>query len=358
MPRLRFPEFAGEWQVNKLGDIAPLQRGFDLPNSKQRPGEFPIVFSNGPLKTHYKYMAKAPGVVTGRSGTIGEVHYVEKDYWPHNTSLWVTDFKNNDPKYIYIMYSRMQLEKFGGGSSVPTLNRNDVHAHKVALPSKAEQLIIASFFGAVDEKIDLLSKKKKQLEKYKKGVMQKLLSQEIRFKGANGQNLTNWQIKKLGELCNITTGKLDANAMSESGHYRFYTCARNYYHIDNYAFDTEALLISGNGANVGYIHYFKGKFNAYQRTYVLDNFSDNIKYIKIYLDVYLRKRIFQEKFEGNMPYIVLSTLADMRIPLPSDLEQQKIADFIGKIDQMLESEERKLEKAKDFKKALLQQMFV
>ena len=120
-----------------------------------------------------------------------------------------------------------------------------------------------------------------------------------------------WQVKKLGDFSSITTGKLDANAMVENGRYRFYTCAREFYKIDQYAFDTEALLVSGNGANVGYIHYYKGKFNAYQRTYVLDNFRENIGYIKLYLDRYLKKRILQEKFEGNMPYIVLSTLKDM-----------------------------------------------
>ena len=90
--------------------------------------------------------------------------------------------------------------------------------------------------------------------------------------------------EKLGNICNITTGKLDANAMVENGQYRFYTCAKDYYYIDKYAFDTEALLISGNGAYVGYIHYYKGKFNAYQRTYVLDQFTENIQYIK-YLSI-------------------------------------------------------------------------
>ncbi|MBW5390506.1 restriction endonuclease subunit S, partial [Brachyspira hampsonii] len=89
-----------------------------------------------------------------------------------------------------------------------------------------------------------------------------------------------WKIKKLSEISrSIKTGKLDANAMEENGQYRFYTCAREYYRINEYAFDGEALLISGNGAYVGYVHYYKGKFNAYQRTYVLMDFEEDIKYI-------------------------------------------------------------------------------
>jgi type I restriction enzyme S subunit len=90
----------------------------------------------------------------------------------------------------------------------------------------------------------------------------------------------------------------------------------------------EALLISGNGVNVGYIHYYSGKFNAYQRTYVLDGFIHNIEYVKYFLDMYLNERIYGEKKEGNTPYIVMGTLADMQIKLPIIKEQTKIANFL------------------------------
>lgn len=166
-----------------------------------------------------------------------------------------------------------------------------------------------------------------------------------------------WQVKKLGDFSSITTGKLDANAMVENGRYRFYTCAREFYKIDQYAFDTEALLVSGNGANVGYIHYYKGKFNAYQRTYVLDNFRENIGYIKLYLDRYLKKRILQEKFEGNMPYIVLSTLKDMPISTPPMKEQEKIADFLTAVDERIGVSEKKLELLETYKRGVMQKIF-
>ena len=166
-----------------------------------------------------------------------------------------------------------------------------------------------------------------------------------------------WQVKKLGDFSSITTGKLDANAMVEGGRYRFYTCAREFYRIDHYAFDTEALLVSGNGANVGYIHYYNGKFNAYQRTYVLNNFEENIGYIKLYLDRYLKKRILQEKFEGNMPYIVLSTLKDMPISIPPLKEQKKIADFLTAVDERIRLGEQKLAKLEQYKRGVMQQIF-
>ncbi|NCU31040.1 restriction endonuclease subunit S [Candidatus Saccharibacteria bacterium] len=166
-----------------------------------------------------------------------------------------------------------------------------------------------------------------------------------------------WQVKKLGDFSSITTGKLDANAMVEGGRYRFYTCAREFYRIDHYAFDTEALLVSGNGANVGYIHYYNGKFNAYQRTYVLNNFEENIGYIKLYLDRYLKKRILQEKFEGNMPYIVLSTLKDMPISTPPLKEQEKIADFLTAVDERIRLGEQKLAKLEQYKRGVMQKIF-
>lgn len=110
VPQLRFPGFDGEWEEKKILDFAPLQRGFDLPVIEIKEGKYPVVFSNGILKTHNKFKAKAPGVVTGRSGTIGKITFVEEDYWPHNTSLWVTDFKNNEPKYVYFFFSNFKLE--------------------------------------------------------------------------------------------------------------------------------------------------------------------------------------------------------------------------------------------------------
>ena len=188
--------------------------------------------------------------------------------------------------------------------------------------------------------------------------MQKIFSQELRFKDEDGNDFADWEEKKIGSICKITTGKLDANAMVENGEYRFYTCAKNYYQINKYAFDTEALLISGNGANVGYIHHYKGKFNAYQRTYVLDGFKENIIFIKYFLQQYLSTRINEEKKEGNTPYIVLSALSEMIVFIPTSTEQSKIANFFSVIDDKINQCGMQIEKMELWKKGLLQQMFV
>ena len=117
-------------------------------------------------------------------------------------------------------------------------------------------------------------------------------------------------------------------------------------------------MVSGNGANVGYIHYYKGKFNAYQRTYVLDQFSQDIFFIKYYLERNLHKRIATEKKEGNTPYIVISTLTDMIVALPKNKkEQQKIADCLSYADELITSQTQKIEVLKTHKKGLMQQLF-
>lgn len=225
-----------------------------------------------------------------------------------------------------------------------------------------EQQKIADCLSSIDKLIDAESRKLKALEKYKKGFMKKLFPAEGKtlpeWRFPEFKDYTEWNVDKLGNLCKITTGKLDANAMVANGKYRFYTCAKEFFQIDKYAFNTEALLISGNGANVGYIHYYKGKFNAYQRTYVLDQFYEDIHYIQYYLERNLSRRINTEKNEGNTPYIVLKTLTDIDIFFPKDLkEQQKIADCLSEVDTMIEEQSNKVEQLKAHKKGLMQGLF-
>ncbi|MBQ2851785.1 MAG: restriction endonuclease subunit S [Bacteroidales bacterium] len=170
--------------------------------------------------------------------------------------------------------------------------------------------------------------------------------------------MEGWKKDKLTNLISqITTGKLDANAMIPNGKYRFYTCAKDYYYIDNYAFDDEALLISGNGEYVGYIHYYKGKFNAYQRVYVLTGFKIDVRYLENFLNRYLPSRINKEVSQNNIPYIRLSTLSKMEINYPeSPTEQASIANILSKVDEAIESVKKSIEAAEKLRKSLMQNL--
>lgn len=150
------------------------------------PGPYPVVMSNGIGGWHSKYMVKGPGVVTGRSGTIGSLHYIEQNYWPHNTSLWVTSFNGNEPRFVYWLYASIGLERFGSGSGVPTLNRNDVHDLRVGFPCDVvEQRRIGTFFSRLDHLITL--------------------HQRERRKAPFSWSFA-WEQRKLGELGRIETG--------------------------------------------------------------------------------------------------------------------------------------------------------
>jgi len=163
-----------DWEEKKLGEVAPLQRGFDLPTTSVEPGDVPVVYSNGILRTHNKSKAKAPGVVTGRSGTIGKVTFVNEDYWPHNTALWVTDFFGSDAKFIYYFYVYLGLERFKAGSTVPTLNRNDVHSFKASIPAPDEQTKIADFLSSIDRKVESVATQITETQTFKRGLLQQM----------------------------------------------------------------------------------------------------------------------------------------------------------------------------------------
>ena len=170
--------------------------------------------------------------------------------------------------------------------------------------------------------------------------------------------MEGWKTDKLmNVVSSITTGKLDANAMVPNGQYRFYTCAKEHYYIDEYAFDDEALLISGNGEYVGYIHYYKGKFNAYQRVYVLTGFKVDVKYLQSYLNRYLPIRINKEVSQNNIPYIRLSTLSKMDIRFPESLaEQSAIAAMLSKVDEAIAAVQGSISAAERLKKSLMQNL--
>ena len=167
-----------------------------------------------------------------------------------------------------------------------------------------------------------------------------------------------WEAKTLGNVCGrITTGKLDANAMVADGDYPFFTCASENYWIDKYAFDCEALLVSGNGANVGYVHYYNGKFNAYQRTYVISEFSADVQFIKLFLDRNLQQRIRTEVNAGNTPYIRMGTLTEMSVVLPRSRDEQRaIAGVLSDMDALIGSLDQLIAKKRDLKQAAMQQL--
>ncbi len=140
----------------------------------------------------------------------------------------------------------------------------------------------------------------------------------------------------LSDVVKITTGKLNANAMVKGGKYPFFTCDAVPFEIDTYAFDTEAILISGNGSRVGHVNYCNGKFNAYQRTYILHSFKDiNSGYLLTYLKAFIRNYILKNSKKGSVPYITLPMLQTFQVPILEINKQKRIVSILDKFDALV-----------------------
>ncbi len=144
-----------EWRKVALGDVLTLQRGFDITKKQQRPGHVPVVSSAGISSFHDEARVEGPGVIVGRKGSLGTTFWVEEPFWPHDTTLWVRDFKGNDPYYCFLLLKSLGLSDLDVGSSNPTLNRNHAHLLPVAVPSIAAQRRVSASVAAFDEAIDL-----------------------------------------------------------------------------------------------------------------------------------------------------------------------------------------------------------
>lgn len=223
------------WPLVTLKDIATLKRGYDLPTKNRVEGDVPIYAANGINGSHNEVKIKGPGVITGRSGTIGKVHFTEQDYWPLNTSLYVTDFHGNDPKWVFYMLRAFQLERYVEGAGVPTLNRNLVHDELVPLPPLAEQKRIA----AILDKADAIRQKRKQAidlaDEFLRSVFLDMFGDPV-------TNPKGWEERKL--ISGLSEVQSGWSANGES-----YPCASN-----------EFGVLKVSAVTSGYFKEFENKF--------------------------------------------------------------------------------------------------
>ena len=384
VPHLRFPEFHGEWEKCKVSDLLDFYSTNSLSWDQLEYG------TDNMLNLHYGLIHVGLPTMVDLSKDI--LPAIKKENEPKNFELCkegdiafadasedtnevakAIEFytledkavvcglhtihgrdKSNKTVVGYKGYAfsstafHHQIRRIAQGTKIYSISAKNFAECYIGIPSKEEQTRIVKLLRLIDERIATQSKLIEKLESLIKGIAQHCIRELI-----NG-----WEYVRLGDICKITTGKLDANAQVENGQYPFFTCAERPFNIDSYAFDTEALLISGNGANLGYINYYKGKFNAYQRTYVLDHFSVNIQYVKWALNVLLPQRIAIEKSSSNTPYIVLSTLADLKIPIPNNSKQNHIADLMMSFERKLSTQLALSDLYNKQKQYLLRQMFI
>ena len=366
VPKRRFKEFTntGTWGQRKSKEICTISTGKGNTQDKIDDGKYPFYVRSATIERSNDYLYDQEAVLTVGDGVgTGKVfHYVNGKYNLHQRVYRMFDFNNEvSAKYFYYYFSKKfyrRVMAMTAKTSVDSVRLEMIADMIIEFPSPKEQQKIVKLFESLDDAIALHQRQLDNYKELKKAMMQNIFNKKLRFKNGNGNEFPEWKKKKLNNFCSVTTGKLDANAMKANGVYKFFTCSHQDYLIDTYAFEGESLIIAGNG-DVGHIKYYNGKFNAYQRTYILQNFENiSAVYLKNNLENELPRRIQRETQQSAMVYIKLSTLTEAEIDVPIMEEQNIIGDFLSKFDSMIAKQEKIIDLFKEQKKVLMQKMFV
>ena len=377
-PEIRFAGFTDDWEQRKLGEIVDV---FDGTHQTPKYTDKGIMFlsvediktlksekyiSEEDFKKEFKYFPEIGDVLMTRIGDVGTTNVIcSTQPIAYYVSLALLKNKNSDPYFLSTVISSGSVQSDIWKRTLhiafpKKINKSEIEKVIIPLPSYVEQTQIGNFFKQLDDTIALHQGTLEKYQKLKISYLEKMFPKgnerypELRF-----PNFTDaWEQRKLGDICNITTGKLDANAMVENGKYDFFTSGIKKYKIDHYAFLGPALTIAGNGATVGYMHYADGFFNAYQRTYVLTELLGDRTFLFSTINRTLQKKIQQEARAGNIPYIVLDMLTELDIYLPSLEEQTQIGNFFKQLDDTIALHQREVEKYKKIKQSYLEKMFI
>ena len=195
-----------QWRTARLGDIVELQRGFDITKRQQRPGEVPVVSSAGVSSFHDTAKCNGPGVIVGRKGSLGTAFFIDTPFWPHDTTLWVRDFKGNDPAYCYLLLKTLPLKELDAGASNPTLNRNHAHLLPVRTPELAAQRRISAVLFAFDELIECSSRRIEILQETTRLIYREWFVYHRTASRCDDLGFQRWSWVPFAELGEFTNG--------------------------------------------------------------------------------------------------------------------------------------------------------
>ncbi|HHP8186225.1 TPA: restriction endonuclease subunit S [Acinetobacter baumannii] len=390
-PKLRFKEFDGDWSSIAIGNLLKIKSGLGFKAEEytteeairllqiENVGYGSVKWTHNVkyvphdyLSIHSELVLKEDDIVLALNRPVTndqlKIAKLTKDDGPSILYQRVgkLEFKKNeiDHNFIFQIFQK-EVKSYVLNSSIgsdqPFISTTDLYKHKITLPAQKEQTKIASFLSAVDEKISQLTQKHELLSQYKQGMMQKLFSQQLRFKADDGSEFGEWENSYIGNECKITTGNKDTQNKVDDGLYPFFVRSQTVEKINSYSMDCEAILTSGDGVGVGKnYHYMNGKFDFHQRVYCLYEFSERLigRYLYIYFSNYFYDRVKRLSAKNSVDSVRMDMISKMEIKLPCLEEQTKIANFLSAIDQKIEVVAQQIEQAKTWKKGLLQQMFV
>jgi type I restriction enzyme S subunit len=402
LPQLRFPKFNGEWEEKKLGDAGEVKMCKRIFNDDTSPeGDIPFykIGSFGKIADAFitqekyldfrkKYSFPSKGdILISAAGTIGRtvVYNGEDAYYQDSNIVWISnDYSTVSNEFLFYIYQIVKYNTEGG--TIQRLYNNILKSTKFNSPSLPEQTKIATFLTAVDEKLTALKQKKTLLEQYKKGVMQQIFSQELRFKEdtstslstGSGNDFADWEEKKLGEICEIaksggtptSTNKeyyngdipfLSISDMTSQGKYLYFTSnhisALGLKNSSSWLVPTDSIIYSMY-ASVGFVAINKVPLATSQAVLNLIFKSEvNLEFM-YYTLIDFQKNIAQFITTGTQGNLNAHSVKGFLIQIPSLPEQTKIANFLTAIDEKINHCQAQIEKATIWKKGLLQQLFV
>ena len=380
VPALRFPEHRDLWRVVNLGDAFSIFNGYAFSSNSaveygvrwvkiadvgiQVMKDDSLSYLPPELATkHSKFILKKGDYVIALTRPILngklKIAMISDDFagalLNQRVGKIVTE---NVPTFIYNLLQKELLiktiEDNISGSDPPNLAPGAVNSIPISIPSLPEQQKIASFLTAVDDKIQQLSKKKALLEQYKKGVMQKLFSQKLRFKDDQGNEFPDWKEQKLGTLCiNISSGTTKPGIQGE---YNVYGSTGVLGKSHTHTHSGNFILVARVGANAGTVNIVDGNFAVTDNTLIVEcRASIDVRFMYYLL---VNMNLKQLVFGSGQPLVTAGQIKAQIIQLPSELEQRKIASFLSAIDNKINGVTQQIEQTQQFKKGLLQQMFI
>ena len=331
----------------RFSDVLTIVNGKNQKNVENPNGQYPIYGSGGIMGYADKYLCEAETVIIGRKGSINNPIYVDEPFWNVDTAFGLVSDKNIlIPKYLYYFCVKFDFNKLNTTVTIPSLTKANLLDVEMNLPTVEEQAVIVNTLDKVE---NIIGVRKQQLQKLNELV-------KARFVEMFGNS--EYPKYKWDDVFKTTTGKLDSNAMVEGGLYPFFTCAKEVYRINDYAFDQEALLLAGNNAAGKYdVKYYNGKFNAYQRTYVLSLKGEWVyPLFKYQLEdklLYLQ----QQSLGGLTKYLTLKILGELEFIVPPIELQNQFAAFVEQVDKSKLHVQKSLGKLEILKKSLMQKYF-
>ena len=344
----------GDWRDCDISDLCGLQRGFDITEATRKAGDVPVYSSSGLSYFHNEAKLKPPAVITGRKGILGKVFLVEEPCWPHDTTLWVKDFKGNDPRFLYWFLIQFRLERFDAATAVPTLNRNNLVGIPIKLPPLPEQRAIAAALGDVDALIGALNRLITKKRDLKQAAMQQLLTGQTRLPGFSGK----WEEKTLGEFASAEKGsQLHNSETSVSGQFAHLNggmMPSGYADKSNAPANT--IAISEGGNSCGYVQFMTEPFWCGGHCYAVNPKQVDNRFL-YHLLKSQQPLIMGLRVGSGLPNVQKTALLAFKLRKPVvPAEQTAIAVVLSDMDAEIAALEARRDKTRALKQGMMQEL--